>query len=83
MLALPEGIELVEDAFDHFGGGGPDSPFEISAAIGFSAQSRAGEVGAAEIHGSRVDDDCFGMKTGAAPDGHVLREAFLEFDQGG
>jgi len=83
LLALPEGVELVEDAFDHFGRRGPDSPFEVSAAIGFCAQARAGEVGAAQVHGPGVDHDGFGVEAGAAPDGHVLWQAFFEFDQRG
>src|SRR5690348_12320160 len=58
LAAFPEAVEVVLDGVDHLGRFGPDAELEVAFAVGFGAQARAGEVGAAEVHAGVVDDDC-------------------------
>ncbi len=47
------------------------------------AESRAGEIGAAEVHGDAVDDHGFGVKARTAADGQALWKGALQFTESG
>ena len=61
-LRLPQRVELLEHAVDERGRLGPDAHLEISLVVSLGPQARAGEVGAAEVHGFAIDDHRLGVQ---------------------
>ena len=59
--AAPDRIELFHDLFDEAWIVGDDAGFEVSSMLAFSAHSGAGQVGAAGVGETAVNDDGFEM----------------------
>ena len=79
MAAVPNGVEMVENGSNQPRDLSAYAQLEIAFILGFCPECCAGEIGAAQVHRSTVNDNCFGMHTRASANGQSIGYFLAQF----